>query len=224
LHPAPTRGERSAIDVLIVEDQRLFADVVRLTLERSGMNVVAVIESAVEAREAIERLRPQMVLLDLGLPDGDGLELGDEILEKLPDTKIVAVTARDDPKTVAESIRLGFAGYIPKSFTAAAFARSLESIMDGQLVAPLTPVRGKPRRSAQGARRTAKLTLRERQILGLLAGGATADEIASSLQVSPHTVRTHIQRILEKLDVHSRLQAAAIAVREGLVESSSAQA
>jgi DNA-binding NarL/FixJ family response regulator len=208
------------MDVLIVEDQRLFADVVRLTLERSGMNVVAVTETADDAREAVERLKPQVVLVDLNLPDADGLELGDEILVRLPEAKVVAVTARDDPETVEESIRRGFAGYIPKSFTAAAFARSLESIIDGQLVAPLTRIHGEPRRNASVGPRLARLTLREREILGLLASGATGDEIASSLRLSPHTVRTHIQRILGKLDVHSRLQAAAIAVREGLMEAS----
>jgi two-component system nitrate/nitrite response regulator NarL len=209
------------MDVVIVEDQRLFADVVRLTLERSGMNVLAVAETALDARDAIERLKPQVVLLDLNLPDADGLELGDEILVTLPETKVVAVTARDDAGTVEESIRRGFAGYIPKSSSAAAFARSLEGIIEGQLVVPRTqPRRG--RNSTKG--QTASLTVREREVLGLLAGGATADDIASSLHLSPHTIRTHIQRILEKLNVHSRLQAAAIAMREGLVDTPSPDA
>lgn len=211
------------MDVVIVEDQRLFADVVRLTLERSGMNVVAVTETAEDAREAIERLRPNVVLVDLNLPDEDGLELGDQISVTLPETKVVAVTARDDPATIEESIRRGFAGYIPKSSSAAAFARALESIIEGQLVVPRTHVQRGPRR--RGTRdKTASLTVREREVLGLLAGGATGEEIASALHVSPHTIRTHIQRILEKLNVHSRLQAAAIAMREGLVEATSPEA
>ena len=211
------------MDVVIVEDQRLFADVVRLTLERSGMNVLAVAETALDARDAIERLKPQVVLLDLNLPDADGLELGDEILVTLPETKAVAVTARDDPATVEESVRRGFAGYIPKSSSAAAFARSLEGIIEGQLVVPRMHVKRRPRRNGTRGK-TASLTVREREILGLLAGGATGEEIASSLHVSPHTIRTHIQRILEKLNVHSRLQAAAIAVREGLVDTPSPDA
>lgn len=211
------------IDVLIIEDQRLFGDVIRLTLERLGMTVVAVAESVEAGRTAIDRLGPQLVLLDLGLPDGDGFALGVEILERYPHIKVVAVTATEDPRIVRESIQLGFSGYISKSLTAAAFARSLESILDGQLVAPQSKGRSTSGQDHNAAGDVAMLTPREREVLALLAKGATSDEIATALSISRHTVRTHIQSILEKLHVHSRLQAAALALRDGLLGSRTSQ-
>lgn len=177
------------------------------------------VESAEEALEAVERHRPQLVLVDLGLPDRSGLELGPEILEAHPGTKVVALTANEDPRVVAKSIRLGFVGYIAKTFTGAAFARSIESIIDGQLVAPQAIVQADQTAPSGEGRSIEMLTGREREVLTLLAGGATSDEIAASLSVSLHTVRTHIQNILAKLQVHSRLQATAVALRHGIVKA-----
>jgi DNA-binding NarL/FixJ family response regulator len=183
------------------------------------MTVVATAETAAEALEAVELHRPQVVLVDLGLPDRSGLELGPEILKAQPGTKVVALTANEDPRVVARSLQLGFVGYIVKTLTGAAFVRSIESIVDGQLVAPQAFIQTDTSAPGGEGAPIEVLTGREREVLTLLAGGATSDEIAASLSVSRHTVRTHVQNILAKLQVHSRLQATAVALRHGIVKT-----
>jgi DNA-binding NarL/FixJ family response regulator len=184
------------------------------------MTVVATVESAGEALEAVERHRPELVLVDLGLPDRSGLELGPEILEAHPGTKVVALTANEDPRVVAKALRSGFVGYIPKTLPGAAFVRSIESIVEGQLVAPQPLVQAdQSARDDRGSNPIEMLTPRELQVLALLVGGATSEEMAASLSVSLHTVRTHVQNILAKLQVHSRLQATAVALSHGIVKA-----
>jgi len=182
--------------------------------------VVATVETAGEALEAVEQHRPQLVLVDLGLPDRSGLELGSEILEALPGTKVVALTANEDSRVVAKSLRLGFVGYIVKTLSWSAFVRSIESIVEGQLVAPQPVLQAdQSARENRGSNPIEMLTPRELQVLALLVRGATSEEMAASLSVSLHTVRTHVQNILAKLQVHSRLQATAVALSHGIVKA-----
>jgi DNA-binding NarL/FixJ family response regulator len=188
-----------------------------------GMTVVGIRTSADEGLAAATSLRPDLVLVDLGLPDRDGLVLGADILATLPATKIVALTALEDERAVQEALRLGFHGYLTKQTEAEQFKRALESIADGQVVFPHRLGR---RNLKTGIERdmelmAAQLTMREREVLQLLAEGASSGQIAERLGVSPNTVRTHVQGILSKLQVHSRLEAAAFAVRHELVKGRS---
>jgi two-component system nitrate/nitrite response regulator NarL len=208
---------------LIVDDHRLFAEAIQLTLRGLGMDVVDVVTTAQAAVEAVEATDPELILIDVGLPDRSGIETGAQILQDHPHIKVVALTALSEPGAVREAIAAGFSGYLTKDTQAEAFVHALQGVMDGQIVVPQRL--GRSAVTANGSNGSGgnegllarQLTVRELEVLELLAQGAASSEIARRLGVSPNTVRTHVQGILTKLQVHSRLEAAAFAVRHQLV-------
>jgi DNA-binding NarL/FixJ family response regulator len=209
---------------LIVDDHRLFAEAIAQSLAAMGFADVEVVPTGRDARIAVRERCPDLVLLDIGLPDDHGIALGRDLMEGFPGMKVVALTAREDDRSVQDALRSGFDGYLTKNSEPAQFRRALESIADGQTVFPHRLVR-RPGSSNGHASHDAflaeHLTAREIEVLQLLAEGASSREIAERLGVSPNTVRTHVQGILSKLQVHSRLEAAAFAVRLDLVKRSS---
>lgn len=208
--------------VLIVEDHTLFADAIRSSLEDLDMEVLDPCADGVAALETVRRERPDLVLLDIGLPGQSGLTVGRQILEAAPGTKVVALTAMEDVRTMREAMSSGFHGYLTKDVQLRQFVRSIRAVLDGQMVLPHRLARratgiGSPEDEA-ATLLAQQLTSREREVLTLLASGANSGEIARRLTVSPHTVRTHVQGILTKLQVHSRLEAVAFALRHEIVE------
>jgi two-component system, NarL family, nitrate/nitrite response regulator NarL len=198
----------------------LFAEAIRSALDDVGMEAVGVVTTGRAALAFLEDDRPDVILLDLGLPDRSGLAVGREILDSWPEAKLVVLTALDDPKAVEEAVRAGFRGYLTKDTPVSRFVSSIEAIVAGQEVFP--------HRFAQRMRRPgstndsvwlliSQLTPREREVLGLLVEGADGRTIATRLGISRNTVRTHVQSILTKLQVHSRLEAATLAVRHRVV-------
>ena len=204
--------------VLIVEDQALFAEVIRESLLDLGMDVAPPCVTGAQALEAAPRVKPDVVLLDIGLPDQNGFIIGREIRRLLPEGLVVALTAMDDVRSVRQAMREGFHGYLTKDLSVGAFVRSIQNIIEGQVVVPQHASGA----MAGGGRRSdddllfSRLTQREREVLDLLVKGSSGGAIARRLSVSPHTVRTHVQSILVKLQVHSRLEAVAVAFRRGL--------
>jgi two-component system, NarL family, nitrate/nitrite response regulator NarL len=176
-----------------------------------------------EALDALGKRDFDVILVDLGLPDQSGLAVGARILEDRPTAKLLAVTGFDDPHAVKEALRIGFRGYVTKDVRAQRFVSAIKAVLDGQVVIP------RQLASAVGGARSAEerhaallaqqLTDREREVLALLVEGAGGAEIAERLSISTNTVRTHVQSVLTKLQVHSRLEAATFAVRHGLVAS-----
>ncbi len=211
----------TGLRVLIVEDHRLFAEVLRSTLERLGMEVVASAPDARQGFEAARRERPGLVLVDIGLPDESGLTLGRKILEELPEAKIVALTALNDRTAITEAVLLGFHGYVTKNTQIDKFVSSIQAVMDGHVVLPEQLVRPPARPRTLEERRAEilirQLTPREREVLTFLAKAAGSEDIATALGLSASTVRTHVRHILIKLGVNSRLKAAVFAIRHGLV-------
>jgi two-component system nitrate/nitrite response regulator NarL len=201
----------------------LFAEALRRTLEDEGMGAVGIATSGKEAVRAAARARPDLVLLDLGLPDAHGLEVGERLLAQLPDAKVVAITALRDSAAVGEAMRVGFHGFLTKETPLAELTPNLRAVLNGQVVLPhrLAPAAAGRRRArdSTAALLASHLTAREKDVLGLLVEGANGAQIARRLSISPNTVRTHVQSILTKLQVHSRLEAAAFAVRHKIVEA-----
>jgi two-component system nitrate/nitrite response regulator NarL len=207
-----------------VEDHVLFAEAIRAALQDAGMGVSAAVINGRDAIAFLETERADVVLMDLGLPDRSGLAVGQEILDRWPETKILAVTALDDPRAVDDALRKGFRGYLTKDTPVARFISSLEAIVDGQVVVPHRLIPGGHRRGPADdiSLLVTQLTSREEEVLGLLMEGADGRTIARRLGISRNTVRTHVQSILSKLQVHSRLEAATFAVRHHLGPPSSA--
>lgn len=186
------------------------------------MEIVAVASTVEAALSTARRERPDIVLVDLGLPDGDGISLGRTIVVESPETKVIALTALNDPKAVGEALRAGFAGYLTKDTPLTQFVAMIEAAVAGQVVIPqrlaAAAVGARSAEERHASLLAEQLSPRERQVLTLLAEGASSEEIAEKLSVSPNTVRTHVQSILTKLQVHSRLEAATFAVRYGIVK------
>lgn len=216
-----TEEEQTPIKVLIVDDHILFAESIRRTLEAHGLNVLGIAGNEMEALPLARSGQPDLVLMDLNLPDADGAEAAKKIMKDCPDAKVLVVTSLTNPRRVTEIIRDGFQGYLTKDTPLAQFVSAVRAAIDGQVVMPMRVARavaGNKTQDEQDAALLAEhLTTREHEVLTLLASGATSEVIAEQLSVSLNTVRTHIQNVLTKLQVHSRLEAATFAVKYGIV-------
>jgi len=221
--PAGTerRSPNAPTSILIVDDHVLFADVIHKTLEGDGMDVIATVATGAEALRVFHDKRPDLVLLDLTLPDQSGLVLGQAIMERSPDTVVVALTALDDPQLVKQAMRAGFRGYVSKDCRVSQLREAITQAMGGSVVVAVPSNRMASRsrvsRNDGSTLLADQLTQREREVLALLARGTTSAEMARRLGISPNTLRTHVQSVLTKLQVHSRLEAASFAIRNDLL-------
>jgi two-component system nitrate/nitrite response regulator NarL len=203
-----------------VDDHKLFAEAVRPSLENLGMRV-AIVTTGAEATAVAMAAPPDLALVDIGLPDTDGITLGAELLAIRSDMIVLALTAMHDARKVSEALAAGFRGFLTKDLRIARFVNAVRTALEGEVVIPSMSARavgGVRSPSEEHARLVAdSLTAREREVLGLLAVGASGREIAREMHISMNTVRTHVQSVLTKLQVHSRLEAATFAVHHGLV-------
>lgn len=207
---------------LIVDDHRLFAESLASVLEDRGFEVVGVAASGLEAVAVARATTPDFVLMDLGLPDIDGLTAGRRILRERPDTRILAMTGLKERGLAAAAVRNGFHGYLNKRASLPDLLAAITAESRSYTTMPTELARSMVSRIERGDRRrgpppdASRLTPREREVLVLLGNGARGREIAHQLGLSPATVRNHIQNILTKLRLHSRLEAVALAPRLGL--------
>jgi two-component system nitrate/nitrite response regulator NarL len=206
---------------LIVDDHRLFADAIHPILRAGGLEVVGIASTVAEALELAKAECPDVVLLDLGLPDGDAVQLGRDIIDVVPGVRIFVLTGMNNGPIVREALAAGFHGYLTKDMRADQVIASLTRVDDDQVVLSrkltlaVTGSVSAEQRTAQA--RAGALTPRELDVLSMLVQGASTTGIASTLYLSPKTIRTHVQRVLAKLEVHSRVEAVSFAVRHGVV-------
>jgi DNA-binding NarL/FixJ family response regulator len=207
------------ITVLIADDHPFVRHGLRTYLETlEDMDVAGEAGNGVEAVELAERLLPDVVLMDLVMPELDGVSAIRRIRELAPSTKVIALTSFDDDEKVFPAIKAGAAGYLLKDVRPADLAEAVRKASRGEaLLAP--SVAARLMQEVSGERPApAGLTERELEVLRLIARGMSNKQIARELVVSEKTVKTHVSNILAKLHLADRTQAALYAVREGLAE------
>lgn len=213
-------SEEPALRVVVVDDHPLFREALRsrLAAADSGLLVVGEAGTAADALDVVAREDPDVVVLDYMLPDGSGLTVAKELAELDPPVPSILVTAYDETATVAASLRAGVAGLLSKRSDGADLADRIRRVHRGELAFDddvLVAATG--HLSARPAR--VQLAPREQEIVALLSYGLTNDEIANKLWIRPSTVRTHLERIYDKLGVSNRTQAAYRARELGFVAS-----
>jgi two-component system response regulator DevR len=208
--------------VLIVDDHEVVREGLRSLLNRrEGINVVGEAGTVATAIEEASRLRPEVVIMDVRLPDGSGVEACREIRQEYPDTKVIMLTSYADDEAVFASILAGAAGYLLKQTRGQALAEAIEAVADGgSLLDPAVTQKVLERVRSLGGRRPddslASLSDQEQKILLLIAEGKTNKEIAEEIFLSDKTVKNYVSSILSKLNLRRRAEAAAFIARKGL--------
>lgn len=210
--------ESHQIRVLIVEDHRMFSQALRLALdETDDIAVTAAVETRQAAVEAARETEPHVVLMDYRLPDGDGVEAAREIKAILPATRIVMLTATSDDMVLRHAIEAGCSGYLTKDHTVDELILAVRAAHNGEALISPAMLSRLIDRLGDRTRTGADLTRREREVLQLLAQGLSNQAIANELEIRLATVRNHVQSVIEKLHAHSKLEAVAVALRQGLI-------
>lgn len=213
------------IRVLVADDHPVVRQGLRTYLDsRDGIEVVGEAGDGEAAVAAVERLRPDVVLMDLVMPGLGGVAAIRRIRERVPGARVIVLTSFASDDQVIPAVHAGAAGYLLKDVEPSGLEAAIRLVHDGEAL--LDPqVAGRVMREVARPSPSAdvtSLTPRERQVLQLLARGLSNRELAEALVVTEKTVKTHVSRILMKLGVHDRTQAALLAVREGLVDASEA--
>jgi DNA-binding NarL/FixJ family response regulator len=213
------------VRVLLADDNALFREGMASLLGRCGD--VQVIGQAKDAAEAVRKatlLRPDVVLMDLAMPLGGGVEATRKILQERPEQAICMLTVSEQEADLYAAIRAGARGYLVKTVVLEELCSSLTVLAEGgsvvtpHLAARLLDEFAKLAQSVrEGPSELQKLTSREREVLELVARGSSNKEIANQLVIAENTVKVHLRNILDKLHLRNRQQAAAFAVQEGLV-------
>lgn len=206
------------IRVLVVDDHQVVRRGLRTFLEiQDDIEVVGEAADGPAAVACAEELRPDVVLMDVKMPGGDGIEALRRLRELDNPARVLVVTSFAEQRTVVPALRAGAAGYVQKDIDPDALAGAIRSVHAGHvLLEPGIAAALLAQESQGGGTRAGALTERETEVLGLIARGRSNREIARALVLSEKTVKTHVSNILMKLDLADRTQAALWAVRHGL--------
>ena len=208
--------------VLVADDHALFRDGLISLLEAAGFEVVGQVGDGQAAVEAALRLRPDLVLLDITMPQLSGLEALRLIKRDLPETQVVMLTVSDDDADLFEAVESGALGYLLKNLSADQFFEMLDGLQRGEAAMTRQTttrlMKGFADLSLQRADPAQSLTQREIELLRLVAKGMSNKAIAQTLSISENTVKYHIRSILRKLGVQNRTEAVTQAIRAGLLD------
>ncbi|MBI5603716.1 MAG: response regulator transcription factor [Deltaproteobacteria bacterium] len=214
--------------ILIVEDQTILREGLRSLLSfQPDMEIIGEAGDGLEGIRSVDKLLPNLVLMDLSMPRMSGMEAIKEIKKKWPEIKILALTVNDSEEYIIAALKAGADGYILKDSTNTELLQAIRNILSGKRV--LSP--GVSKKVIEGYLESKKdqsimspwdtLTLREREILRLIGEGQKNKDIADSLSISPNTVEKHRANIMEKLNLHSVSALTAYAMRKGLIKKDS---
>lgn len=210
---------------MLVDDHALFRSALAsLISSQPDMEIVAEAASGQTALAVAEECMPDLILMDINMSDGDGLEATRMIKDRLPYVKICMLTASDDDDLLFEAIRAGAQGYLIKHMSPGVFVEEVRRQIHGE-AAISEDIAAKIIRTVAGRSKAAdangplsEFTTREIEVLKLVGQGLTNREIAECLAIAENTVKNHLRNILQKLHFENRVQAAAYAIRHGLVE------
>jgi two-component system nitrate/nitrite response regulator NarL len=216
----PGQAATEKVRVVVGEDHPLFRDGLVRALTSSGVvEVVAEADDGVAALALIKTHLPHVALLDYRMPGMDGAKVAAAVRQEDLPTRVLLLSAHDDSAIVFHALTEGAAGFLPKESTKTEIVRGVLDCAKGRdVVSPAIAagLAGEIRR--RGEARTPMLSPREREVLDLIAEGLSTPEIAAELYLAPSTVKTHLQRLYEKLGVGDRAAAVAAAMRRGLLE------
>ena len=212
------------VRVLIADDHDLFRTGLRSLLEEQGVAIVGEAASGAEAVRLVRELAPEVVVMDLNMPEMNGVEATRRIAASSPLTRVLVLTISDQDGDVLDAIMAGACGYLLKDSSIQELTRGIQSAAVGEaLISPhiaskvLQRVRAASPHAELEAAIRAELSEREVEVLKLIANGKDNADIAAELHISPKTVKNHISNILMKLQIENRIQAAVYAVRSGIV-------
>jgi DNA-binding NarL/FixJ family response regulator len=222
----PTGREGRHIRILIADEQSLFREAVRSVLEdEPDMTVVAEARDGLQAVAETERCHPDVVVLDASLPNCDGIRATGLIKDRAPASRILILCGEEDGRVLVDALEAGANGFLSKGSPISELIQVARTLARGETFIPPQMMDGllsrlirRKHELDEAHRHLSRLTRREQEVLRLLAEGADNHRIAQALVISPQTARTHVQNVLGKLGVHSRLEAAAFATRSGLWE------
>ena len=214
------------IRLVLVDDHVVVRSGLRMLLDGiSDIEIIGEAGTARQAMEVVKVLRPDVVLMDIGLPDSSGIDAARAIKERFPDTAIIALTIHEDEEYFFKMLEAGASGYVPKRAAPEELLTAIRAAAAGEVylypsMAKLL-VRGYlGQDSTSGARNAVdELTPREQEVLQHLADGASNDQIAEVLNISPKTVARHRENIMHKLNLHSRTELVKYAIRKGIIEA-----
>jgi len=220
------RGQMRSIRVLLVDDHPLFRKGLASLLAREkGFEVVGEAQDGAEALNKTKNLKPDLVLMDIYMPGGNGLEATRRIREALSSVKVVILTVSEEDKNLFEAIKSGAHGYLLKKIEPRNLFEMLRGVFRGEApISRATAAKILNEFAAQAHRATEetpeeKLTPKEREVIELLTKGWTNKEIGNKLRITENTVKNHLKNILDKLHLENRVQAATFALQHKLTDS-----
>jgi DNA-binding NarL/FixJ family response regulator len=212
----------AAVRVLLADDHRMLREGLRRTLEEHGFAVVGEADDGEQATRLALELRPDVVVMDVTMPNVDGVKATGDIRSEWPEARVVMLTMHSDQDIVTNAIRAGASGYLTKDCTSDELVGAIQSVASGDTV--LSPgLAGAMLQEVQKLGRAAPaaaepvITKREEEVLQLVADGLSTPEVAERLYISLKTVKNHLASIYQKLDSRDRTQAVVRAVRMGII-------
>ena len=211
--------------ILLVDDHAVVRSGLRMLLENEqDIEIVGEAENAAEAMESAMILKPNVILMDIGLPDMSGIEATREIKKKVAGVAIVALTIHEDEEYFFKMLEAGASGYVPKRAAPDELITAIRAAANGQVYLYPSLAKLLVRDFLSGGRSadehtTSELTDREQEVLTHLAEGANNEEIATALVISPKTVARHRENIMRKLNLHSRADLVRYAIRKGIIKA-----
>ena len=211
--------------LLLVDDHAVVRSGLRMLLENErDVEIIGEAASAHEAIEAAMQLRPNVILMDIGLPDLSGIDATREIKKRLPEVSIVALTIHEDEEYFFKMLEAGATGYVPKRAAPDELLTAIRAAAIGEVYLYPSLAKLLVRDFLSGGRPSAEqtsseLTDREDEVLAYLAEGANNEEIAAALVISPKTVARHRENIMRKLNLHSRSELVRYAIRKGIIKA-----